>query len=91
MEGLITIAPIVGICYILGTGIKQTNLVDAKWIPLILGILGGFLGIACFCSMSDFPATSLIEAIAYGMFSGWTSTGINQVYKQLQDGGETDE
>ena len=34
----------------------------------------------------DFPAQDILNAIAVGIVSGLSSTGVNQVYKQLKDG-----
>lgn len=86
--GIATFAGIAVICYLLGAGVKATNL-DNKWIPIICGAFGLVLGLVCFyIGIPDFPAADPINAAAVGVVSGLTATGINQVYKQLK---KTDE
>lgn len=53
-----------------------------KWIPVIMAVCGGALGIAGLYTMPDFPAGDVINAIAVGMASGLAATGVNQLYKQ---------
>ena len=64
---------------------KATPL-DNKFIPVIAGFAGGFLGVAGMYLMPDFPATDYLTAVAVGIVSGFAATGINQVTKQF--GGE---
>ncbi len=70
------------ICYLFAEGIKATKL-NNKWIPVLVGLLGGILGVVGMFVMPDFPATDIITAIAVGNVSGLAATGVNQVYKQL--------
>lgn len=80
--GIASVAGIVVICYLIGQIVKATGL-DNKWIPCIVGVVGGALGAAGLYIMPDFPATEIITAIAVGIVSGLASTGVNQAVKQI--------
>ena len=83
--GIASVAGITVICYLIGQIIKATGL-DNKWIPCVVGVAGGALGIAGLYLMADFPATEPVTAIAVGIVSGLAATGVNQVSKQLKEG-----
>lgn len=78
-----TIMAIVVICYLIGAGVKAISAIDDKFIPVIVGVCGGLLGVVGMLTMPEFPASNVLDAIAYGAASGLTSTGVNQVFKQL--------
>lgn len=80
--GIASVAGITVICYLIGQIIKATGL-DNKWIPCIVGVVGGALGIAGLYLMADFPATEPVTAIAVGIVSGLAATGVNQAVKQM--------
>lgn len=81
--GIANVVAITVIVYIIGTGIKATNL-DNKWIPVICGVAGMVLGIAALCiGMPDFPATDPMTAAAIGGASGLAAVGVNQIGKQF--------
>ena len=81
--GIIAVPAIAIICYLVGLGVKATPL-DDKFIPIIVGVVGGIIGtVAYLTGMPNFPANDVITAIAVGIVSGLASTGINQIYKQL--------
>ena len=83
MFGIVGVAAISVICYLIGQGVKVSPL-DDKFIPIVCGTSGAALGIvAFFINMPDFPATDIITAIAVGIVSGLAATGANQIYKQL--------
>ena len=83
MFGIVGVAAISVICYLIGQGVKVSPL-DDKFIPIICGASGAALGIIAFIiKMPDFPATDIITAIAVGIVSGLAATGANQIYKQL--------
>lgn len=82
--GFASVAAITVICYLIGLGVKLSPL-DNKWIPLIVGILGGVLGILGMFAMPDFPAHDMLTAIAVGIVSGLAATGINELGKQLKE------
>lgn len=77
-----SVVGIVMICYIIGLGCKAYNKIPDKWIPVIMAVCGGLLGIVGLYTMPDYPATDIINAIAVGIFNGLAATGVNQVYKQ---------
>ena len=62
--------------------IKATKL-NKKWIPPICGILGGVMGPIAMKIIPSFPASDMLTAVAVGIVSGLSATGINQTYKQL--------
>lgn len=78
-----TVLPIVIICYLLGVLCKAIDKLPNKYIPVILGVAGGVIAIPAMYIIPDFPASDIITAIAVGIMSGLTSTGVNQVYKQI--------
>ena len=81
--GIVGVAAITIICYLIGMCCKATGKID-KWIPAIVGVAGGILGVvAKYVGMPDFPAVDVITAIAVGIVSGLAATGINQIGKQL--------
>lgn len=69
---------IVGVCLCVGYVIKNVITTDTinKYIPLIMAVLGVVLNI--WINMSFTP-----EILLGGMFSGLTSTGLHQVFKQI--------
>lgn len=84
MFGFLNVAAITMICYLVGMGVKVSKL-DDKFIPVIVGAVGGLIGALAFCTgMPDFPASDIITAIAVGISSGLAATGANQAVKQLK-------
>ena len=82
--GIATVVAITVIVYIIGLAIKATA-IDNKWIPVICGVSGVFLGIvALLVGMPDFPATDYLTAAAVGGASGLAATGVDQMVKQLK-------
>ena len=77
--GIGGVAVITVICFLVGQLVKATGL-DNKYIPVIVGVAGGALGMFV---MPDFPAADCMTAAAVGVVSGLAATGINQVYKQF--------
>ena len=82
--GIASVAGITVICYLLGQIVKATGL-PGKWIPCIVGVFGGLLGIAGLYVIADFPAAEPITAVAVGIVSGLASTGVHQAVKQLKE------
>lgn len=79
-----TVLAIVVITYLIGLAAKTVPNIKDNYIPVIVGICGGILGIVGMKVMPDFPATDILNAIAVGIVSGLASTGVNQVYKQIK-------
>lgn len=82
LTNYITILPITIICLLIGMGLKQINKIPNKFIPVIIGFIGGLIAIPAMYIMKDFPANDVITAISIGIMSGLSSTGVHQVYKQ---------
>lgn len=84
----ITVVPtaisIVVITYLVGIIVKSISSIDDKFIPSIVGIVGGALGIIGMYVIPNFPADNIMSAIAVGIVSGLASTGVNQIYKQVK-------
>lgn len=82
--GVVGVATIGVICYLIGMGIKVSK-IDDKYIPVICGVCGAILGtIAYFIGIPEFIGNDIYTAIARGIVSGLAATGANQIYKQLK-------
>ncbi len=79
-----TVIAIVVITYLIGYGAKQIPKVKDSLIPVIVGVAGGILGVIGMYVIPDFPASDILNAIAVGIVSGLSSTGVNQIYKQVK-------
>lgn len=86
ISSMTTVIAIVVICYLIGLAAKTIPAVKDNYIPVIVGVFGGILGVLGMYVIPDFPAQDILNAIAVGIVSGLSSTGVNQVYKQLKDG-----
>lgn len=75
---------IIVICYLVGLGAKIVPQVKDNYIPVIVGVVGGMLGVAGMYVIPDFPAHDVMTAVAVGIMSGLASTGVNQIYKQVK-------
>lgn len=78
-----TVAAITVIAYLIGMIAKALPFVKDEFIPVIVGLAGGALGIVGMHVIPDFPAQDLLNAMSTGILSGLASTGVNQVIKQL--------
>lgn len=79
-----TVVAIVAICYLVGMFVKAVEKIGDKYIPVIVGTVGGVLGVIGMYVMPEFPANDILNAIAIGIASGLASVGVNQVTKQLK-------
>ena len=81
--GIASVAAITVICYLMGQVVKVSGL-DNKFIPVIVGLTGGVLGVAAlYINLPDFPAADPLTAVAVGIVSGLAATGVDQTIKQL--------
>lgn len=78
-----TVLAIVVITYLVGLAVKVVPAVKDNYIPVIVGVCGGILGVVGMYVMPDFPANDVLNAMAVGIVSGLASTGVNQAYKQI--------
>ena len=81
---LSTVVAIVVITYLIGYTAKQIPKVKDNIIPVIVGTIGGILGVIGMYVIPNFPANDILNAIAVGIVSGLSSTGVNQIYKQVK-------
>lgn len=77
-----TVAGIVMICFLIGLAVKA-SLLDDKYIPIIVGVCGGILGVVGLFTMPGFPVDNVIDAVAVGIASGLAATGFHQIGKQM--------
>lgn len=80
-----TVVAIVAITYLIGYAAKQIPQVKDNYIPIIVGVAGAILGIIGMYVIPDYPANDILNAIAVGIVSGLSSTGVNQIYKQVKN------
>ena len=80
--GITTVPAIVILCLLIGYGVKVSPLGD-EYIPLIVGVAGGAIGLIAYHVMPDFPGQDPIWAVAIGVASGLAATGVHQAVKQL--------
>ena len=80
-----TVVAIVVITYLIGLLSKAIPRIKDNYIPIIVGVAGGILGVIGMCVIPDFPANDILNAIAVGIVSGLSSTGVNQIYKQVKN------
>jgi|GEM_PF-2039469 len=92
MDGsTVQVVAIVAICGFVGFAVKSAsggNTKVTKWIPVIVGVLGGMLGVIYRAISADFAQMDILSAIASGIASGLASTGVHQAMKQ--SGSNTD-
>lgn len=82
--GITGVAGITIICYLAAEIVKAFGL-DAKFCPVVCGVLGAALGVVAMRVMPDFPGTDVITAVAIGIVSGLAATGAHQIGKQLSE------
>jgi hypothetical protein len=80
-----TVSGIIVICFLIGMAVKASPL-DDKFIPIIVGVCGGILGVVGLMTMPNFPVDNYIDAVAVGIASGLAATGVHQIGKQLSEG-----
>ena len=87
-----TLVPVIVVCcYIIGEIYKKTFKEKTyKYIPIILSIIGGILGILIYKTNKEsiFNVNSIWDALLIGIVSGTSSTGTNQIIKQIFNKGE---
>ncbi len=84
ITSLASVTAITVICLLIGQGAKLSTAIKNEAIPVIVGVCGGILGVIGMYVMPDFPANDILNAIAIGVVSGLSATGVNQVYKQAK-------
>lgn len=79
-----TCIAIIVICYLIGICAKLIPGIKDDYIPVIVGVFGGILGVVGLYVIPDFPANDILNAISVGIVSGLASTGVNQIYKKVK-------
>lgn len=84
---------IVACCYIIGEiykGLFKNKQEAYKLIPIVLAIIGGLLGIIIYLTNPEMilNAENIWIALGIGIVSGASSTGANQIVKQIFKKGE---
>ncbi len=84
MENFVAIPCITVIVYLFGELFKAfTKNTINHIVPALCGTLGGILGLVSFFVCPEFIAgEGIFSAIATGIVSGFSATGVNQVFKQ---------
>ena len=81
--GIPTCVAVIALAYFVGIVVKNVEAINDKWIPVICGAVGAPLGVLAWRVVPDFPASDCMTAVAVGIMSGLTATGINQIIKQF--------
>lgn len=77
------------VLYFIGMGIKKTERIRDKYIPLLLGLCGILLAAIWVLATSAFAtcqdiAMAIFTAIVQGILLAGLSTYVNQIFKQIQ-------
>lgn len=89
-----TSVPIIVVCcYIIGEIYKvlfKTKLEAYKLIPIVMSVIGGILGVVIYMTNPELilNADNIWIALGIGIASGASSTGANQIIKQILKKGE---
>lgn len=82
--GLGAVASITVVAYLAGLAVKASPWNNDHTIPVVCGFVGAVMGLISFLyHAEDFPVNDPVTAIAIGIVSGLSATGINQASKQL--------
>lgn len=87
MEAILGTFPTIGaiavICFLVGQALKTTP-IATKYIPVIVALLGGVLGVLGFMTgVSELQNMDIFEAIATGICSGLVSSGAYSLTKNV--------
>lgn len=75
---------LVPVLFIIGKMIKSTNLINDKWIPAILGILGMIFSVIYCVLNTAFCKESIFSSLVQGILCAGTAVYSNQLVKQLE-------
>ena len=75
---------LIPVLYLIGCGLKKSNTINDKYIPIILGVAGFLLCVLYYMfTDTEFNGKSLFAAITQGILCAGASTYANQIYKQM--------
>jgi hypothetical protein len=83
MNEIIAFPAITVIAWCIGEVVKALSIPN-KYIPSIVCVVGGILGVVGMMVIKGFPATDPLTAVAVGVVSGLASTGAHQAVHQLK-------
>lgn len=88
MENFVAIPCITVIVFLLAELFKLvTKNQKNQFVPVLCGLLGALLGVVCYLWVPEYIAgENILQAIATGIVSGFSATGVHQVYKQTAVG-----
>ncbi len=76
---------LIPVLYLIGCGLKKSNVIPDKYIPILLGVIGVVLSACHFASEEiAFNGESVFTAITQGILCAGASTYANQIYKQVK-------
>jgi hypothetical protein len=81
---------LIPVLYLIGIGMKKSEKVDDRFIPILLGISGIILSMLYVGATSAISSVQDILNLAFvsitqGILTGGASVYVNQIYKQLTD------
>ena len=81
----VTLLVIVILCYFIAEGYKIIfKKKYYKYIPIVVGIVGGLIAVLMKVLYKDvFSTSNIFEIISFGILSGLASTGTNELIKQI--------
>lgn len=76
------------VLYFVGAGIKNTEKIKDKYIPIILGLIGVFISAIYVIATSDFNSyqtilMAIFTSLVQGILVAGASVYVNQVIKQI--------
>lgn len=82
--GMTAVASITVVAYLAGLAVKASPWNNNQLIPLVCGSVGGIFGVlGYYIHMDQFLVGDPISALAVGIVSGLSATGLNELGKQL--------
>lgn len=81
--GFVALPAITVICYMIAEAAKATK-IDNKWLPVVCMMFGAILGILEKLISPTSISGDFLAAIAIGIVSGLSATGVHQVIHQFK-------
>ena len=85
VQSQVELLVIVILCYFIAEGYKIIfKKKYYKYIPIVVGIVGGLIAVLMKVLYKDvFSTSNIFEIISFGILSGLASTGTNELIKQI--------